>query len=147
VALLILVAQSMRYLGQWKYHGREVGRFMVSAMPVAIFLVTIASEEEAIATHQTTDQIQARNAQIVRKEGIEQALLKKQPGEHVIFVSYAGLSNPHEEWVYNPANIDAAPVIWALDLGRTENEELRRYYQGRSFWRFKPAESLRLRPY
>ena len=43
------------------------------------------------------------------------------------------LPSPHEEWIYNPANIDAAPVIWALDLGPTENEELRRYYAGRFF--------------
>jgi hypothetical protein len=146
-ALLILVAQSMRYLRQWEYHRHEVGRFLVSAMPVAVFVVTIASEAEAIAAHQTTDQIQARNAQITQKENIEQELLKKQPGQHVIFVSYAGLPSPHEEWIYNPANIDAARVIWALDLGRTENEKLRHYYAGRSFWRFKPAESMNLKPY
>jgi hypothetical protein len=65
----------------------------------------------------------------------------------VIFVSYAGLPSPHEEWIYNRANIDTAPVIWALDLGQTENEKLRRYYAGRSFWRFKPAESMNLNPY
>jgi len=146
-ALLVLAAQSMRYLRQWKYHGREVGRFLVSAMPVAVFLVTIASEAEAIATHRTADQIQARNAQIARKENTEQELLKKQPGQHIILVSYAGLPSPHEEWIYNPANIDAAPVIWALDLGQTENEKLRRYYAGRSFWLFKPAESISLKPY
>jgi hypothetical protein len=146
-ALLILVTQSMRYLRQWKYHGREVGRFLVNAMPVAVLLVMIASEAEAIATHQTTDQIQARNAQIAQKEIIERELLKNQPGRHVIFVNYVGLPSPHEEWVYNPADIDAAPVIWALDLGRTENEKLRHYYAGRSFWRFKPAESLSLRPH
>jgi hypothetical protein len=38
--------------------------------------------------------------------------------------------------------IDDAPVIWALDLGQIENEKLRRYYAGRSFWRFRPAESM-----
>jgi hypothetical protein len=146
-ALLILVVQSMRYLGQWKYHGREVGRFLVSAIPVAVFLMTIASEAEAIATHRTTDQTQATNAQIAQKENIEQELLKKQPGQHVIFVSYAGLPSPHEEWIYNPANIDDSPVIWALDLGQTEDEKLRHYYAGRSFWLFKPAESLSLRPF
>jgi hypothetical protein len=145
--LLILMAQSMRYLRQCKYHGRELGRFLVTAMPIAVFLVTIASEAEAIAAHRTTDQIQARNAQIAQKENIEQGLLKKQRGQHVIFVNYVGLPSPHEEWIYNPANIDAAPVIWALDLGQTENEKLRHYYAGRSFWRFKPAESLGLRPY
>jgi hypothetical protein len=146
-AILILVAQSMRYLGQWKYHGRRVGRFLINAMPVAVFLVTVTAEAEAIATHRTTDQIQARNTQETQKENIEQELLKKQPGQHVIFVSYAGLPSPHEEWIYNPANIDAAPVIWALDLGQTENEKLRYYYAGRFFWRFKPVESLNLNPY
>jgi hypothetical protein len=146
-AMLILVAQSMRYLRQWKYHGRRVGRFLVNAMPVAVFVVMIASEADVIAAHQTTDQIQARNAQNAQKKNIEQQLLKNQPGQHVIFVSYAGLPSPHEEWIYNSANVDAAPVIWALDLGQTENEKLRRYYQGRSFWRFKPAESMSLRPY
>jgi hypothetical protein len=146
-ALLILVAQSMRYLRQWKYHGLDVGRFLVNGMPVAVFVLMIASEAEAIVTHRTSDQTQAANAQIAQKESIEHELLKKQPVQHVIFVSYAGLPSPHEEWVYNPANIDAAPVIWALDLGPTENEKLRRYYAGRSFWRFKPAESMSLRPY
>jgi hypothetical protein len=146
-ALLILAVQSMRYLRQWTYHGRDVGRFLMNAIPVAVFLVTISLEAEAIATHQTTDQIQARNAQIAQKENIEQELLKKHPGQHVIFVNYASLPSPHEEWIYNPANVDAAPVIWALDLGQTQNEKLRRYYAGRSFWLFKPAESMNLNAY
>ena len=143
-AFLVLVAQSMRYLKQWEYHGREVGRFLVSAMPIAVFTVMIASEAEAIATDRTADQIQARNAQIAQKGSIEKELLKQRPGQHVIFVSYAGLPSPHDEWIYNPANIDTAPVIWALDLGQTENEKLRGYYAGRSFWIFKPAESMSL---
>jgi hypothetical protein len=146
-ALLILVAQSMRYLRQWNYHGLDIGRFLVNAMPVAVFVLMIASAAEAIVAHGTRDQTQAANTQIAQKERIEQQLLKKQSGQHVIFVSYAGLPSPHEEWIYNPANIDAAPVIWALDLGQTENERLRRYYAGRSFWRFKPAQSMSLRPY
>jgi hypothetical protein len=146
-ALLILVAQSMRYLRQWEYHGREAGRFLVSAMPVVVLMVMIASEAEAIANHRTADQIQARNAQIAQKGSIQQELLKKRPGHHVIFVSYTGLPSPHEEWIYNPANIDTAPVIWALDLGQTENEKLRRYYAGRSFWLFKPTESMNLIAY
>jgi hypothetical protein len=61
---------------------------------------------------------------------IERKLRKNQSGQHVIFVSYAGLASPHDEWIYNPANIDAAPVIWALDLRQPENEKLRRYYAG-----------------
>jgi len=137
-ALLILAAQSMRYLRQWKYHGREVGRFLVSAMPVAVLVVTVASEAQGIATHRTADQLQAKNAP---KESVQQELLQKQPGHHVIFVRYTGLPSPHLEWIYNPADIDGAPVIWALDMGQIENKRLLRYYAGRSFWLLKPNES------
>jgi len=93
----------------------------------------VASEAQAIATHRTADQEQAKNAQVAQKERIEKQLLKKRSGQHVIFVRYAGLPSPHEEWIYNAADIDAAPVIWAQDLGHIENERLRRYYAGRSF--------------
>ena len=146
-ALLILAAQSLRYLSQWKYHGQEAGRFLVNAMPAAVLLVMMTSEGEAIARHETADQIQSKSAQVAQKENIERKLLKNQSGQHVIFVSYARLPSPHDEWIYNPADIDAAPVIWALDLGQTENETLRHYYAGRSFWRFKPADSMSLSPY
>jgi hypothetical protein len=44
-------APSMRYLRHWNYHGREVGRFLVNAMPVAALLMMVASESRAIATH------------------------------------------------------------------------------------------------
>ena len=146
-ALLILATQSMRYLRQWKYDGRETGRFLVNAMPVAVLLVMVASEAQAIATHRTADQVRAQNAQIAEKQSLEQELLKKRPGQQVIFVRYAALHSPHEEWIYNPADIDAAPVIWARDMGQIENERLRRYYAGRSFWLFKPTESMSLSPY
>jgi hypothetical protein len=119
----------MRYLRQWKHNGQEVGRFLVSAMPIAVLLIMVASEARAIATHRTPDQVQAKNSQ---KGSAEQSLLVTHPGQHVIFVRYTGPS-PHDEWVYNPADIDAAPVIWAHDMGEIENDRLRRYYAGRSF--------------
>lgn len=142
-ALLILAAQSMRYLRQWNYRGREIGRFLVNAVPVAVLLMMVASKARAIATHRTPDQVQAKNA---LKESAEQQLLEMRPGYHVIFVRYTGPS-PHTEWVYNRADIDGSPVIWAQDLGQIENERLLRYYAGRSFWLFKADESMAVSPY
>ena len=142
-ALLILAVQSLRYLRQWKYGGREVGRFLVSAMPVAVLLMMVASEARGIATNRTAGQIQTKNS---LKENVEQGLLERQPGQHVIFVRYTGPS-PHDEWIYNPADIDAAPVIWARDMGRIENERLLHYYAGRLFWLFEPEESMSFKPY
>src|SRR5205807_6812584 len=73
-ALLILAAQSMRYLRQWNYGGWEPGRFLVNAMPVAVLLVMVASEAQAIATHRTADQEEAKKAEVAQKERIEEQL-------------------------------------------------------------------------
>jgi hypothetical protein len=142
--LLLLAAQSLRYLRHWKYDGREVGRFLVSAMLVAVLALMIASEGQAITTHRTVDQFHAKSGQ---KESVEKELLEKHPGQHVIFVRFTGDSNSYRAWIYNPADIDAAPVIWARDLGAVENKQLMHYYAGRSFWLFQPAESMNLTPY
>ncbi len=80
------------------------------------------------------------------KGSAEQHLLDMRSGPHVIFVRYTS-PGPHLEWVYNRADTDGAPVIWAHDLGEAENERLRRYYAGRSFWLFEPDESMRMLPY
>jgi hypothetical protein len=68
---------------------------------------------------------------------VETDLLANHPGRHVIFVRYTGTHSPHAEWIYNLANIDAEPVIWAQDMG-TENRKLKAYYRDRSFWIFEP---------
>jgi hypothetical protein len=143
-AFLVLAVQSLRYLAKWKYHGHEVGRFLVGAIPVAVLAVMVASQAEAIVTHQTSEWVRLPSAQ---KGTVEQRLLEKYPGHHVIFVRHTGTQIPSEAWIYNPADIDAAPVIWAWDLGQAENGRLRAYFQGRSFWLFKPDESMSLSRY
>ena len=63
--------------------------------------------------------------------------LARAPGQQLVFVRYYP---PHEfrEWVHNAADIDAAPIVWARDLGPAENEKLRRYYPGRAAWLLEP---------
>jgi hypothetical protein len=78
---------------------------------------------------------------------MEETLLTERPGRHVVFVRYHEGDSSHREWVYNPADIDTAPVIWAQDLGATENKRLMQYYAGRSFWSFEPYPPMRLQPY
>ena len=139
-ALFILVVQSLRYLRQWTYNGPELGRFLVCAMLVAIAVMILLFELRGI----TTDRVQAKTPS---KEEMEQTLLAERLGWHVIFVRYREGDTEHREWVYNLADIDSAPVIWAHDLGPEENRRLVQYYAGRSFWLFEPYPPMRLQPY
>lgn len=54
-------------------------------------------------------------------------------GKHLILVRYAD-HNVHQEWVYNSADIERAPVIWARDMGAERNRRLMEHFADRSVW-------------
>jgi hypothetical protein len=136
--LLILVVQSLRYLRVWAVRnlpgGKAAGRFVILALCGSLIGIGLAAQAVRVYRGRTLDRIQAKNA---RKGRVESDLLENHPGKHVIFVRYTGTQSPHEEWIYNLADIDAQPVIWAQDMG-AENSKLIAYYPGRSFWMFEP---------
>jgi len=110
--------------------GKPAGRFVVRALCGSVIGVGLAARAVRVYQGRRPDRIQAVNA---RKSGIENDLLERHTGRHVIFVRYTGTQSPHEEWIYNMADIDAQPVIWAQDMG-AENSRLVAYYPDRSFW-------------
>jgi hypothetical protein len=114
--------------------GKSAGRFAILALCGTLIGAGLAADAVRIYHRRTPDRIQAVNA---RKGSIENDLLANHPGRHVIFVRYSGTQSPHEEWIYNLADIDAEPVICAQDMG-AENSKLLAYYPGRSFWMFEP---------
>ena len=146
--LLILLVQSLRHLRVWAIRnlrgGKAMGRFVILALCGSLIGIGLAAEAVRVYQRRTPDRIQAKNA---RKGSIENDLLENHPGKHVIFVRYTGTQSPHEEWIYNLADIDAQPVIWAQDMGG-ENSNLVAYYRDRSFWMFQPDVDPRyLTPY
>lgn len=66
--------------------------------------------------------------------------LSQQPGKQLVIVHYSARHNPFNEWVYNEADLDSAKVLWARDMGATENEELIHHYPDRRAWLVEPDE-------
>jgi hypothetical protein len=64
--------------------------------------------------------------------------LAQAPGRQLVFVRYSPRHIFQEEWVWNEADIDAARVVWARDLGADENRRLLEYYPGRTAWLLEP---------
>jgi hypothetical protein len=61
--------------------------------------------------------------------------LSAMDGEHLVIVRYPYPAwQVATEWVYNGADIDSQPVIFAHDLGMKENEALLSYYPSRRKW-------------
>lgn len=67
-----------------------------------------------------------------------QSHLEQTPGRQLVLVRYSPSHQPLDEWVYNAADIDKAKVIWARDMGESENLELLRYYKDRTVWLVQP---------
>lgn len=59
--------------------------------------------------------------------------LAKAAGKQLVFVHYSPQHGAHE-WIHNAADIDASQVVWAIDLGASEDDTLRRYYPDRHAW-------------
>lgn len=66
------------------------------------------------------------------------AELERTPGNHLVFVKAKTDPDNLYQWIFNDADLDAARVVWARDLGAERNAELAHYYAGRDTWLVDP---------
>jgi hypothetical protein len=57
-------------------------------------------------------------------------ILMKRGGKYLVIVKYPLSHNYHFEWVYNDADIDHAPIVWARDMDG-QNKKLLEYFKDR----------------
>jgi len=126
---------------------RQLSRFNALAARV-VFSVCIAQFALEYGLHAVSNDpwsLALRNPE--RRVFIDKQLAKAS-GKQLVFVQYWPRHIFQDEWVYNAADIDGAPVVWARDLGAAENEKLRRYYPDRTAWLLEPdARPPRLTAY
>jgi hypothetical protein len=127
--LFLLVVQGLRQVSLWRWRGRAAGKALVAG--VALLQASIFAAALALTA------AQAPPAWALRRAAIETEL-SRTPGEHLVIVRYADDHSPHEEWVWNAADIDAAKVVWARALGPAEDGALIAYFSGRRLWSLAP---------
>ncbi|HYK18678.1 MAG TPA: hypothetical protein VEV37_11685 [Bryobacteraceae bacterium] len=88
-----------------------------------------------LAQYETWDNINHRNPE--RRIQVARELAGLQ-GRQLVFVRYWPNHIFQDEWVYNAADIDAARIVWARDLGASEDEKLLHYYPDRTVWLLEP---------
>jgi hypothetical protein len=123
--ILILITGAYRYL---RY--ARGGTMLAVLIPVCAIGLSLADGVPALLREPAVLRVATRSR-------LEETV-KQHPGRHLIIVRYSGGLRPIEEWVYNGADLDNAPVVWAHDLGTVENRRLTTYFHDREVWLFQP---------
>jgi hypothetical protein len=131
-AILALVVQGIRHMRATKF-----GMAFAPMIP-AVLIGTLALRAAAGPLHLQYTTLAhllswCCSEEVAMDRGAVAARLEATPGQHLVIVHYGPQHSWAREWVYNAANIDAAKVVWARDMG-PENEELKRYFAGRKVW-------------
>jgi len=141
---VLLLVQCLRHLHCWRWKGKPIGAAIVRAVPV-VCLTMIVLRIGAAATHVPIEP-PWKHGDIDRADILRE--LEALPGKQLAIVRYSPSHSPHSEWVYNRADIDAAKVVWARDMGKKDNQELLEYFSDRKIWLVEAdSPAPRLLPY
>jgi hypothetical protein len=125
-ALYGVMVLMLRRLNAWRRPGQVAAQALICAA-LAVFVVKFVGHYGS----PTEPGWAYQRARIERQ-------LHHMPGQDLVIVRYSEAHDPHDEWVYNRADIDRAPVVWAQDVPEPEREELIRYFSNRRVWILEP---------
>jgi len=125
-SIFALVTIGLRGLS--RLESRWVDGSSVAVVLVLLFAATVPLDavQQIIARRNSSDWwLQKRN---VRQR------LYQLSGDDLVFVRYDPSHNFHHEWVYNGADIDHQPIVWAREIDAASDERLRNYFDKRHAW-------------
>ena len=130
--IFALIVQSLRHLRTIR-----VGRLRLGiALSWAVVALLVLDTATAVA-NRSCDPVPWTCHGITRRAAFENAL-SRTPGKHLVMVRYERNHDINEEWVYNRADIDAAKVVWARELGEKQDAKLFAYFKDRRIWLVDP---------
>jgi hypothetical protein len=126
--IFALAVESLRLLSAMRRQGLNIGRYLIPAAPLVCLFGAFVSFDPSHF-----------HSRVTRRPALVASLQQTGPS-HLVFVHYGSHHALGEEWVYNAPDIDAAPIVWARDMGDARNEELLRYFPRRTPWLLDPDE-------
>lgn len=138
--VVALVLQGMRRLRPCQWRGKPAGIFLVRTIPIAVLLMGVVPVSAAALGLQLSYwplQWYGGTPDIVQPVTLT-SRFRTEPRSALVIVRYGPTHDEGDEWVYNAANIEDAPVVWARETDPGQNAALIRYFHDRSVWLFEP---------
>jgi hypothetical protein len=142
--ILALVLLSMRRLQLWRWGRKRVGLFLARVIPVICvltFVLRLAAQPLHVALPISYVAAWDQRARGGFGRAQVSAALERLPGRQLVIVRYTAHHDSFNEWVYNEADIDAAKIVWARDMGPAKNQELLDYFKGRQVFLLEADET------
>lgn len=135
--LFALVVQGVRYLRLWRRE-QGTGLAMARALPivcVAFLAVRLAAQPLGLYFPPAWPMTWFHTPEGNLGRAKVNADLRARGGQHLVIVRYGPAHRAvMNEWVYNDADIDRSPVVFAREMDPASNNDLIRYFQGRTVW-------------
>jgi hypothetical protein len=122
--LFLMALDGWRLLRTWSWRGRRFGLWLARAsLIVSLFgVVNLALR---------IDRDRKGSWAWVNDRHNLAAQLSADGQRHLLLVRYGPQHNLHQEWVYNPAQIDDAQLVWAREMDPENNRRLIEYFNDR----------------
>jgi len=133
--VILLVTYGLRYLAVLLPRFR-IGMIMVALLMIfQLFLNIRASQEPSplFSLGRIVQSSEVGQTFTFTRQALKDFLLTKK-GKHLVIIRYLPKYMVAREWVFNDADIDHSPIVWARDMGTAKNAELLEYFKDRQVW-------------
>lgn len=144
--IYLLLIEGLRRLATLCRHAAFPGRFLSRASVATVFAMLffrMSAPSLGVSVYQefTLPWYSYGLHANFHRANVEKKLLSM-GGEHLVLVRYRPNHLTHQEWVYNKADIDASPIVWARYVEDQDRlKPLLDYYKNRKIWIISPDDN------
>ncbi len=125
--LFLILTECVVVVSSWKWGGLAIGKWLVVFVVLfhlALLVFTVVHRPTYIATREPWALARQQTLQRLQSDG----------HRHLMIVRYAPTHTPDHEWVYNMADLNNTPVVWAHEMSPKDQIEILDYYSNRYVW-------------
>lgn len=130
--LMALITAGLAETWGIRWRRFPAGKWTVAAVCIACAGHVAGTAVYHVVTHRNLDRtFPAMRARVQRN-------LDSMGGKQLVLVRYSANHDVHQEWVFNRADIENAPTVWARCLNPDSDQDLIRHFANRTVWLFQP---------
>jgi hypothetical protein len=142
-----VVIYGLRLTWTWQPRGIPLGPMLVRSAVLSVFVLALSALVLRLINPFGLKPDMDRFPENLERTRLE-SQLERTPGQHLVLVHVRRSDRGSIFWIYNEPDLNHAKIIWAHDMGDTENQELIRLYPNRRVWMVDKDNAInRLVPY